>query len=295
MKVENLQKLLVEELRDLYSAEKQLLKSLPKVVKKASSAKLKKAVEKHRVETEQQVERLEKVFELLGEKARAKKCLAMEGLIEEVQELMQEDIEPDVLDAGLIAAAQRIEHYEMAGYGCVRTYANLLGNTKAAKLLQKTLDEEGKTDKILTQLAESINVEAINDGTDSPKKAARGKRTTASTKTPKAAAKRSSTAAGKRTSAKKSTGRRKLAPTRTEDNENYEAMMAEGTTTGESRDTIGNDAQNALYSDALNRNRESGGAVDVERQSEQEDTPYNERTGNSTAMKTGKRTSRKAQ
>jgi len=169
MKVESLQKLLIEELRDLYSAEKQLVKALPKVAKKASSPKLKKAVEKHREETEKHIERLEQVFELFGEKPRAKKCLAMEGLINEAQELMQEDIEPDVLDAGLISAAQKVEHYEMASYGCVRTYASLLGNTKAAKLLQKTLDEEGKTDKILTQIAESINVEAINEDGQAPR------------------------------------------------------------------------------------------------------------------------------
>src|SRR5688572_660952 len=161
MEMDHLQDLLLHELRDLYNAENQLLKALPRMAKAASSPELRKAFELHTRETKGQVQRLEKVFKSLGEKARGKKCHAMEGLIEEGKELMQEDMEPEVLDAGLIGAAQKVEHYEIASYGTVRTYAQLLGNDEAARLLQETLDEEGATDKKLTALAQSlINVEA---------------------------------------------------------------------------------------------------------------------------------------
>lgn len=282
MNVTTLQKLLIEELKDLYNAEKQLTKAMPKMAKKASSPKLKKAIEKHLEQTKEQVVRLEQVFELLGEKPKGKKCKAMEGLIEEAQELMQEDIEPEVLDAGLIAAAQRIEHYEMAGYGCVRTYASLLGHSKAAKLLQKTLDEEGKTDQLLTQLAETtINIQAAQQDAISRV----GQRKTGATR--KNAVSNPSTNAPA-TAKKKGPGRRKLAPTRTSDQENYEGMIAEGSTTGKTRDTIGNDAQNALYSDALNRNRTTGAPVDVERQQIREEQPYDEREDNDTDIQIAK-------
>lgn len=160
MKMESLQELYVDELKDLYSAEKQLLKALPKMAKAASSDELRQSFEDHLEETMIQVERLEQIFEDLEVSPRGKKCVGMEGLIEEGKELMEEDAEPDVLDAGLIAKAQHIEHYEMAGYGCVRTYAELLGYKDAAKLLQATLDEEGAADKKLTGLAQTINVEA---------------------------------------------------------------------------------------------------------------------------------------
>lgn len=161
MKVESLQELYITELKDLYSAEKQLVKALPKMAKAASSDELRQGFEDHLAETQGQVERLEQIFEELGVSPRGKKCVGMEGLIEEGKELMEEeDIDPEVLDAGLIAAAQHVEHYEMAGYGCVRTYAELLGYTEAAQLLQKSLDEEGATDKKLTALAQDINVEA---------------------------------------------------------------------------------------------------------------------------------------
>ena len=163
MEMENLQDLFVEELRDLYSAENQLLKALPKMAKKASSPDLQDAFQTHLKETEGHVKRLEQIFGKLGKKPTGKKCKGMEGLIEEGKEMMSEDAEPEVLDAGLISAAQRVEHYEIAGYGTVRTYAKLLGDEQAAKLLQQTLDEEGATDKKLTQLAESsINVEAMH-------------------------------------------------------------------------------------------------------------------------------------
>lgn len=163
MQMNHLQELLIEDLKDLYNAEQQLLKALPKMAKKASSPDLKAAFETHTKETQGQIKRLEQVFESFGATAKGKTCHAMKGLIEEGKELMSEDAEPDVLDAGLIGAAQKVEHYEIASYGTVRTYARLLGNEEAARLLQQTLDEEGQTDKKLTALAEShINVEAAD-------------------------------------------------------------------------------------------------------------------------------------
>jgi ferritin-like metal-binding protein YciE len=162
MEVDSLKKLYVEELKDLYSAEKQILQALPKMVKKATNPQLKNAFQEHLEVTQGQVERLERIFEALGKPARGKKCKAMEGLLEEGKEIMAEDMGDDVMDAALISAAQRVEHYEMAGYGTVRTWAQLLGEKEAAKLLQQTLDEEGDADKSLTKLAEStINIEAM--------------------------------------------------------------------------------------------------------------------------------------
>jgi len=159
--MESLQDLFVDQLKDLYNAENQLIKALPKMAKAASNPELQQAFTTHLEETRQHAERIEQVLDKMGEKAKGKKCKAMEGLLEEGKEMMDEDAEPEVMDAGLIAAAQRVEHYEIAGYGCVRTYAKLLGNEQAAKLLQQTLDEEGNTDKKLTDLAESvINLEA---------------------------------------------------------------------------------------------------------------------------------------
>jgi ferritin-like metal-binding protein YciE len=160
MHLSDLQDLYVDELKDLYSAETQLLKAIPKMAKAATSKKLKAGFEKHLIQTKGHAERLKKVCTELGVAPTGKKCKAMEGLIKEGAEVIKEDAEPEVKDAALIAAAQRVEHYEIAGYGCVRTYADLLGHKQAAKLLQQTLDEEGDTDKTLTKLAESINVEA---------------------------------------------------------------------------------------------------------------------------------------
>jgi ferritin-like metal-binding protein YciE len=161
MEVQSLQDLMVEELKDLYNAENQLLKALPRMAKKASNDQLRRAFETHTKETAGHVQRLEQVFDALGEKAKGKKCYAMQGLVEEAREMMGEDMDGDVMDAALIAAAQKVEHYEIASYGTVRTYAQLLGNEDAARLLQQTLDEEGKTDKLLTQLAvTNINIEA---------------------------------------------------------------------------------------------------------------------------------------
>lgn len=156
MSLDSLRDLYVDELKDLYNAENQLLKALPKMAKKASSLELKAAFTDHLEVTREQVERLEKVFAELEVNPKGKKCKAMEGLIEEGNDVIDEDGDPAVIDAALIACAQRVEHYEMAGYGCVRTYANLLGFTSAAKLLQATLDEEGDADKALTELAETV-------------------------------------------------------------------------------------------------------------------------------------------
>lgn len=160
MKMESLRELLEEELKDLYSAENQILKALPKMIKKASAPDLKKGFQEHLKQTQEHVARLEKVCKEVGTSPKGKKCKGMEGLLEEGREWMEEDAEPEVMDAGLIAAAQHVEHYEIAGYGCVRTYAELLGFEKSAQLLQQTLDEEKETDAKLSVAADSINVEA---------------------------------------------------------------------------------------------------------------------------------------
>ena len=158
-----LEELLQDELKDLYSAENQIIKALPRMAKAASSPELKRAFERHLEETRRQVERLDAIGDELEMKMTGKKCAGMEGLIEEGKELMQEIDDEDALDAGLIGAAQKVEHYEIAAYGTARTHAEMLGYRKVAKLLQQTLNEEGMTDKKLSQLAESlINVEAVN-------------------------------------------------------------------------------------------------------------------------------------
>jgi ferritin-like metal-binding protein YciE len=162
MELSSLRELYISELRDLYSAENQILKALPKMAKTASSDELKNGFNEHLEQTKTHVERLEQIFKNLDVSPKGKKCKGMEGLIEEGKELMKEDAEPEVLDAGLICAAQKVEHYEMAGYGCVRTYARTLGDEEAAELLQQTLQEEEETDKKLTDLAESsINLQAV--------------------------------------------------------------------------------------------------------------------------------------
>jgi ferritin-like metal-binding protein YciE len=155
MKLKTLHDLYIEELRDLYSAEKQIIKALPRMAKASSSPDLKAAFQEHLTQTEGHLQRLETLFETLGKKPTGKTCKAMEGLVAEGEELISEKPEPEVLDAGLISAAQRVEHYEIAGYGSVRTYAETLGQSDAARLLQRTLDEEAATDKKLTSLAES--------------------------------------------------------------------------------------------------------------------------------------------
>jgi len=163
MKLRSLEDLLLDQLKDLYHAENQITKALPKMAKAASTPDLRDAFQEHLQQTEQQIERLEQVFAILGVKARGKKCQAMEGLIEEGSELIKEEAEPAVKDAGLIAAAQKVEHYEMAGYGCVRTWARQLGLEEIADLLQETLQEEEDTDMKLTRLAENmVNLEAAH-------------------------------------------------------------------------------------------------------------------------------------
>jgi ferritin-like metal-binding protein YciE len=160
MEIDSLQKLYVEELKDLHSAERQIIQALPKMIKAATSPDLKAAFQEHLDVTKEHLARLDQIFDRMGKKGTGKKCKGMEGVIADGKELLEEDTSPEVLDAGLISAAQHVEHYEMAGYGTVRTYANLLGEREAEKLLQKTLDEEGDADKKLTKLAERINVEA---------------------------------------------------------------------------------------------------------------------------------------
>ena len=161
MKESALKELYIDELRDLYSAENQLTKALPKLAKASTSDNLRSGFEEHLKQTEGHVKRLEKIFKELGEKPTGKKCKGMEGLIEEGAEMIKEgELEDEVLDAGLISAAQRVEHYEIAAYGCVRTYADLLGEADAVELLDQTLKEEKETDQKLTKLAEKINVEA---------------------------------------------------------------------------------------------------------------------------------------
>jgi ferritin-like metal-binding protein YciE len=161
MELDTLKDLYVEELKDLYSAEKQLVKALPKMATAANSPELRAAFKTHLRQTAEHAARLEKICSDLGVSPRGKKCVGMEGLIEEGSDLIKEEPDPDVLDAGLISAAQHVEHYEMAGYGTVRTYARQLGLDDQADLLQRTLDEEGETDHLLTALAESgINLAA---------------------------------------------------------------------------------------------------------------------------------------
>ena len=163
MKLESLRELFIEELQDLYSAEKMILKALPKMVEKATNASLRDGFEQHRIQTEGHVRRLDQIFDQLKDTdidREDKKCKGMEGILKENEDLLKEDAEPEVLDAGMIAGAQRVEHYEIAAYGTVRTYASLLGDQSWAQLLQQTLDEEKQTDQKLSDLAERINLEA---------------------------------------------------------------------------------------------------------------------------------------
>jgi ferritin-like metal-binding protein YciE len=160
MEMNRLKHLYIEELKDIYSAENQLVKALPKMAKAATSEDLNAGFEEHLEQTKGHVARLEKIFKALDESPKGKKCKGMEGLIEEGAEMIDEDPAAEELDAGLISAAQRVEHYEIAAYGSVATYANLLGEQEAESLLRETLGEEKETDQKLTQLASKINVEA---------------------------------------------------------------------------------------------------------------------------------------
>lgn len=165
MKAESLRDLYIEQLQDLYSAENQLVKALPKMAKGARSEDLRKAINEHLEVTKNQASRLEEILSNLGEDPKGKKCKGMEGLVEEGSEVLEEDMDDDVRDAALIAAAQRVEHYEIAGYGTVRTYATLLGEDEAAATLEEILNEEKEADTKLSSLAEEINVEA-NSGSE---------------------------------------------------------------------------------------------------------------------------------
>jgi ferritin-like metal-binding protein YciE len=161
MSIDNLQELFLEQLKDVYDAEQRITKALPKMAREASSEELSSAFEEHLAQTQEHVARLERVFRIIGESPAKKTCKAMVGLLEEGEEMMKEDAPESVLDAGIIAAAQKVEHYEMATYGCLRDWAQLLGLNEAVDVLQETLDEEGETDRKLTEIAQSLNVEAL--------------------------------------------------------------------------------------------------------------------------------------
>jgi ferritin-like metal-binding protein YciE len=166
MEHQALKELYIDELKDIYNAENQLVKALPKMAKAANSEELRTGFEEHLEQTRGHVQRLEQIFKELGEKPSGKKCKGMEGLVAEGQEMMGEDFDDDVMDAALISAAQRVEHYEIAAYGTVRTYAELLGEDTAVQLLEQTLEEEKETDQKLTDMASEINVRAMGEGSE---------------------------------------------------------------------------------------------------------------------------------
>jgi ferritin-like metal-binding protein YciE len=186
--MQSVRELLVDEMRDLYDAEKQLVKALPKVAKAASSPKLAEAFSKHLEETRGQVERLEKAFDLLGEKPKSKPCEAMKGLIEEAQETMGEDMSEPLMDSALICAAQKVEHYEIAGYGTVKAWAEAQGLDDVAKLFEETLEEEKAANESLTEVAADVLAEAGTLEKESP----------AEEETPRKAAASHAAAAGSR-------------------------------------------------------------------------------------------------
>lgn len=160
MKLENLQHLYLKELRDLYDAENQITDALPKLIDAAHNSELKNALQEHLNVTQKQISRLEQIFQMLNEKPTGETCKGMKGVIKEGDEIVSAGGDPSTVDAGIISAAQRVEHYEMAGYGTVRTYAKLLGQEQMASLLQQTLQEEEEADQRLTQIANTVNVEA---------------------------------------------------------------------------------------------------------------------------------------
>jgi ferritin-like metal-binding protein YciE len=157
---EGLRELYIDELRDLHNAENQLVKALPKMAKAASNEQLREGFEEHLEQTKEHVRRLERIFEMLDENPKGKKCVGMEGLVKEGSELMREDFEDEVMDAGIIGAAQRVEHYEIAAYGTAREFAEVLGEDEHVALLDETLNEEKETDRKLTEMASQINEEA---------------------------------------------------------------------------------------------------------------------------------------
>jgi ferritin-like metal-binding protein YciE len=167
MSLATLHDLMVHELKDLYSAERQLVRALPRMSKNATSGQLRTALADHLAETEEQVTRLETILESLGESPRGQKCEGMHGLIEEGKSLLKEEADPDVMDAGIIVAAQKVEHYEIATYGAVCEYARMMGHTEALQLLERTLEEEKNADRKLNEIAEGgINALAERDGQD---------------------------------------------------------------------------------------------------------------------------------
>src|SRR5947207_6764800 len=169
--MEALQKLLTNELQDLYDAEQQLVKAIPKMIEAANSSELQEALKEHLSVTQNQVTRLEEIFSELGEKAQKKPCKGMAGIISEGQEMIGEDLEEATMDAAIISAAQKVEHYEIASYGTARTLAQTLGNNEVAELLEETLEEEKEADRLLTEIAEaSINVEAASEEEDGNKR-----------------------------------------------------------------------------------------------------------------------------
>ena len=164
MTIDSIDTLLTEELKDIYDAEKQITKALPKMVKAASSPELKQAFEEHLEITKKQISRLEEVFELLDEKAGSKTCAGMKGLLQEGEEVMKEDVDEEMLhDAAIIGAAQKVEHYEIAAYGTVRTFAQMLGNDQVVDLLEQTLEEEKEADRKLTEISEAILTNMTED------------------------------------------------------------------------------------------------------------------------------------
>jgi ferritin-like metal-binding protein YciE len=168
MPKDSIRQLYIDELKDLYSAETQMVKALPKLAKASSSSELRQAFEEHLRQTSEQVSRLEQIFEMLDEKPTGKKCLGMEGLVKEGSEAMQESYTDAVKDAALIGAAQRVEHYEIAGYGTVRAFAELLGEDEHVSLIEETLEEEKQADLALTKLAEQINSQAAESEEENP-------------------------------------------------------------------------------------------------------------------------------
>ena len=176
MQQQALRDLYIDELRDIYNAETQMVKALPKMAKAATSEELRSGFEEHLEQTRGHVQRLEQIFEALDEKPTGKKCAGMEGLVKEGSEMIGDDFEGEVKDAGLIGAAQRVEHYEIAAYGTVRAFAELLNERNAVELLSETLEEEKETDKKLTQLASEINVEANQRGEASEEEGSGGRR-----------------------------------------------------------------------------------------------------------------------
>lgn len=168
MPKDSIRQLYIDELKDLYSAETQMVKALPKLAKASSSSELRQAFEEHLRQTSEQVSRLEQIFEMLDEKPTGKKCLGMEGLVKEGSETMQESYSDAVKDAALIGAAQRVEHYEIAGYGTVRAFAELLGEDEHVSLIEQTLEEEKQADQTLIMLAEQINSQAAESEEENP-------------------------------------------------------------------------------------------------------------------------------